>query len=480
MAETTATITGDIDISIIPATRASWPLRLKTLTPLAHGDPDAQDKSNTAPFRRIAQIVTFEEAGTPCTEAQLQRILQAVPAPTVLMEILEGMDAPEYLACAGLRLFLDAYNGTGMLDGPSRYDRLASRVWMSASRARSMRAFWSDLCKSLQTGGDGGFTPELLSYLAMPGTLSMHVLDIMVQQTETCVMVARAWNDAVKLSDRGYAERTGKAYQSTGYEIPMYSADRLPAPQLTAVRRIPAITGNAMRHSVLREPLMAHLKHHLDIPFFPEPVAKMLGNGGSIAGAQPYDEAALGAEIAQRYPSLALLGGSTGWIMLPRSYAQIPTWLVCHEHSAVLARYGITPEHAAEDLITTVTEVRHGADPMPVAGEVLVEGAEILSLLTIRLGAPDLVVGAAAAALLWYKQHAVAGGTAARGRGLLDLALPDDPEIAELAQGYEAYLRRNQDVLRAGLLDLTLGTGRNVCEAPKEKAKKGKGKGDED
>ncbi len=455
----------------------------RLLSNLSHGDPDHVTAGNVAPFRRHMQIVPLDTPAAPVTQDDLDRAMAACPVPRAIADYFAALDAPQVLAIALTRLFIAQFaggQGEGLLSGAERYQRLGDRLRMAASRTLTLPAFWSDLCRSLQVGGQGERTLGLLTLLSMPRVLGQQVLVTLARETETCIVLAREWHETVKRMDAAYAAKANVPQIVPDQETLGYAVETLPPPASSVIRDVPAISGNATRHSLLREPGMRHLLDRLDIAqndlTWPA-VAQLLGNGGSLAkgSAIPPDEIALGEAIARDYPLWELLGGVTAQFVLPGSVGRAVAWMVCRENAAPLAALGITPEHAAEELIDVMTSVHFADPPMPHATEVLVQGAEIAFLFEADPYASDLALGALACALETASAGLVLGGKGVTGHGQVALTLPNDPSFTLYARQYEDYLASRKAHLRAGLLDGTLGTGKGVCR-PAEKAGKGKAK----
>lgn len=239
--------------------------------------------------------------------------------------------------------------------------------------------------------------------------------------------------------------------------------------------RVPCLSENALRAVLFRHPLHRHLLQTLSIQHgeLPQSVVNLLFSGGSmLKGASvPSGVLALGHAVRQRYPSLALLGGSVDRFILPRSDLRVCCWLVASEYVPALQH--IAPELAEEaqqlsafDLLGEETRTRGTGEEsegnqMLYTYEVLATGARALVEVTLSAGASPLVESAVAAALDQYLVHdAYFGGQGRQGRGRLAcaaLALPS-------AQPYYKYIAEYADALTQGLTTGELGSGVVLCD----------------
>lgn len=455
-------------IEIIPFTRQRVTLQARAIQPIVHGDPDVVDDSNVKPFRRRAQLVHVDTFDAGLDQAGLDRVLAGFAIPVSLRAFFTDLSAPELLAVGVLKAFMEAFSsrdGEGIFTGVERYSRLNARVKQAASRTETLRGFWSDLCASMQVSDDGKADLNLLALLSTPRSLTTSVLRTLTDQAETTLMLARVWFDAQKTQNARYAEASQKTFDDSGTYTPAYAASGLPAPLGTLVRQVPEVSGNAIRHCLVREPGTLHMLRLLGIGLneLPPHTAYMLLNGNELrkGASAPDDEHRLGWEILQRYPLLELVSGCTDRFVMPESALKVGTYLVCIENVAALEQFGVKPEHPAERLIDRVSLVRHpdaqvDASPMPFSFETLIVDTRFVFDFTLRPFASRLAFGALAAALTEAQSSAVIGGKSGVGFGRITFDLPESLEAAKAA--YETYLQENSTTLRAGLLDGTLGT----------------------
>jgi hypothetical protein len=259
----------------------------------------------------------------------------------------------------------------------------------------------------------------------------------------------------------------------------------LPQAQTAHVLEVPAVSGNSLRHQLVRAPAMLHLFSALglfpDVPGkgpLPSGVEALFENGGNIeAGAkQPSNTFSLAWRARELYPTLDLLGGVTDSFDLGESRLSVAGWLICAENRGALlamespAAYLPEASISAFEMLEDVTHTRqassHGEGQMIYTFETLIKGARILARLTLAPYTPVLTRGALLVAVTTFmQQDNTIGGQAARGYGNVQAAWLAGAEHAgyiPTMELYEAYLRDHADVLVAGLRDGTLGTGTHI------------------
>ena len=467
---------------VTPRTTVRWPVVATLLSPVSHHDPDTKAAlTNLLPFRRRAHLVTLDTTLPQPTQAELDTVLAAYPIPTAIAPYFTQLSAPQFLAVAVTFAFINLFrsaDGEGIFSGIERYQRLSSRLERCASSNNNLSAFWSALTHSMQVGGRGETHERLLTLLSLPPSLDLRILSTLSKEAETSIMRARLWQDTLRLQDAGYAEKAKKPVASAAMTTLSYSVGSLPPPVASVIRQIPAVTGNSVRHSLVRAPGMLHLLDRLSIGLheLSESVGAMLDDGSAIRKGTkvPDNEHALGQRIIQRYPLLELVSGCTDLFLLPESVLRVESWLVCREHAEALARFDIIPDQPAEALIDQESLLHDSkafwrGESMPYGFETLIEGAQITCVFTLTPYASELAAGALAAAIRTIEDMPRLGGQGARGYGAVSLGFPPGlrAEMDRTLTRYEAVLAEETEELRAGLLDGTLCTGVQVCAARK-------------
>jgi hypothetical protein len=471
---------------VVPAAPV-YELLLTATTGVSHHDPAAQDDSNRLQFNRQRQLVAGDFAAALPDQAQVDALLDRLRVPADVAGLFGDLSLAEFLAAALVRQFLDLYNhgeGAGLFSGRERYSRLEPRLRMAAVGAPSLRVWWDRLCHALQMPIHGSEADAaLLPLLQVPRGLQQLVLRALADDYRALVALGRAWHQAARAQDPAYAERAGLAAPGNPDLIRLtWEARAIAAGSpVAAVLEVPAVSGNSLRHQVVREPGWWHLAAALDLPaglpgngLLAPGVEAIFVNGGNIrAGAkQPVDPFGLAWRIRATYPLLDLLGGVTDSFDLGESRLRVGGWIVCRENAAALAGSPAADLPAATvsvfDLLDEVTLTRQagltGLGQMIYTFETLAPGAQVLVRLTLTPQTPPLTRGALVAAVETYlAADATLGGQAARGFGHVAGAWLRRPAgDDQLRADYEAYLAEAADALRAGLLDGTLGCGRPV------------------
>lgn len=463
-------------LTVVPDT-TTYELLLTLTTPLSHHDAAVQDDSNRMLFNRQKHLLAGPTLNALPDQRAIDALAAAHPVPASMADLVRDLSFAEFIATALCRTFLDCYNsqdGSGLFSGLERYARLEARLHQSAVGSHGLRGWWDALCRSMQVSihsGDGDLA--LLRLLTVPSGLQQLVLRVLVDDYRSVVAMARLWHSTAKLASAQYAEKTGQAVQAET-EVLRWDAGQLaPGSDLARVLEVPCISGNSLRHQVVREPSWLHLCAQLGIrpDSLPAGVEAMFYNGGNIrAGAKaPTNEYAIKRQVRQLYPSLDLLGGVADSFDLGESRLQVAGWLVCRENQGALADSAAADLPAATvsafDLLDDVTLTRQagltGVGQMIYSLESLCVGTQVLVRLNLSLFTPALVQGALVAAVetfLW--QQPTLGGQAARGFGHARgewLRQPGERGDA-LRLEYESYLAAGRDMLLDGLTSGKLGT----------------------
>lgn len=237
--------------------------------------------------------------------------------------------------------------------------------------------------------------------------------------------------------------------------------------------RVPAISENALRSVIFRNPLHDHLFHFLGIQpgELPQSVMNLMYSGGNMAAGSkaPADEIALGHAVKKLYPALDLLGGAVDGFILPRSRLRLAAWIVADEYADLIQL--VHPELAQEardagscfDLVQEETRTRgtggeSDGNQMLYTYETLAAGTKILIELTFDPHTSPETLAAASMALCSWDGYL--GGQSRQGRGRAGIIHNDLP----VAHAYNHHLEENKEAMKAGLLDGTLGTGKVLCK----------------
>lgn len=237
--------------------------------------------------------------------------------------------------------------------------------------------------------------------------------------------------------------------------------------------RIPDISENSLRATLVRRPLHDHLIHTLGIErnTLPQAVLNLLFSGGNVAsGAKsPSDDMELGYSIQELYPSLELLGGAVNEFILPRSRMRMSAWPFAREYAQWIAY--LDKELAEEakktsiwDLLFEETRTRgtgeeSSGNQMIYTYETLAAGTRILVEFTLDIHTRTEAEGALMIALMNWDGYF--GGQGRQGRGRMEIRYWKPIESSIVA--YEDHLSSYGETMKAGLIDGSLGQRKPLC-----------------
>jgi hypothetical protein len=460
--------------------RVDYELLLTAKTAVSHHDPAVQDDSNQQSFNRQKQIICQPTTLAAVNQEMIDRFAAAHPVPLDIAAICADLTFPEYAGVVLVRLFLDAYNsrdGAGIFEGMERYSRLEARLRHAAIASSTLRRLWDRLCDSLKVPIHGGDTDlPLLDVLTLPGIAQQAVLRSLIQDYRSIVSIARLWHTTGKLENEAYAAAAGQMAMVNPKRVLEFAP--LDAREVGAViAEVPTISGNSLRHQMVREPgwlrlfgLLGMRDARPGLGPVPAGVEAMFYNGGNIeSGAkQPSGTFGLAVAIRGAYPLLDLVGGVTDSFDVGESRLQIASWLVCRENAAALAGTPAEDLPAARlsvfDMMDDVTITRHagqvGEGQMIVGFESLCAGAQAFVRLSLVPHTEPRTHGALVDAIeAWRADDATIGGGAARGFGHCTAEWLRRHEDADAyRQAYLDDVAANADALREGLVSGTLCT----------------------
>ncbi|MFZ4816388.1 MAG: hypothetical protein ACOYL5_17770 [Phototrophicaceae bacterium] len=442
-------------------------LLLTLRTPLVHGDPSAQ--GDTGNFKGLNRQKRKLERAAVIGVESLHTVVRSIPVPDHIKTMVEqsGVNAYEFAGVALTVAFIRDYGrgeGEGLFTGSSRYAMLESRMAQAATRSQTLFRYWSVMIQSLQLRTRESKSEWLLSLLMVQPQAAGLVLDAILNNTPTIILLARSWWDAIK----------PKAGELDVQQAIGDNKLRLPTPNLDAreiVLDVPHYSANSARHELIREPGTLHLLSALGLTLdeLPPSVASLFYNGGSLSTSAPSGVYRLQQAIKAAYPLLGLIGGSTDGFLVGTSEIDVNTFVVCTENAKELNAWGLEPQHSAFDMLDLQTHTRHNGgriddSPMPYSFESMMPGSQIVVEIAIRPYAQPLQLGALAAALNTYiAMDSTIGGQGAKGYGSVDVALLSEYHVQQYLADYETHIAMSADKLRLGLLDGTLATGAVVC-----------------
>jgi hypothetical protein len=281
--------------------------------------------------------------------------------------------------------------------------------------------------------------------------------------------LARAWHSVGKLSNEKYAKAVDAEVQPLARM--MFDVSKIYGESKNIVPiNVPAISGNSLRHQVVRHPGWVHLVNSLGLTEVPAGVEAMFVNGGNIrAGAkQPSNAAKLALKIRETYPLLDLLGGVADSFDLGEGRLSVAGWVVCQENKDAIAGTPAEDLPLANvsifDMLDDVTHTRQatedGLGQMIWNFETLAKGLNIVVKLNLNPFTSHLTKSALFVAIEQFRQHPTIAGQSARGFGWCKADWMN--EMKSDGQQYEEYLSTNRDMLVDGISYGKLGTETQV------------------
>lgn len=484
-------------------------LILTAESPIAHGDPAIQKDTNIMSFNRQKQILPLDRAFSDCDDGEFLRAISAHhPCTTALKKLFVQSSTAEVIAVIITRLFIEIYNGQGLMTGVDRYSMLDGRIKAAAMKSGSLSSFWAALLDSMNVSIQPGKYDHLLAELfSLSQKLQALALSVLIECGNVCVFKARLWNDALRKARQGEGDTLGENVDPQCLiEDPDVNAsgskeDALDFNQAldllamlanptdgqrsqaqSSIIEIPTVSANTIRNRLVRAPGWEHLCVALGIDAehpgdgdLPLGVEALFVNGGNIeSGAkQPNNPEAMANAVRRKYPLLDLLSGVMNATLLGRSCLSVNSWLVCRENAAILEKTSAASSPnmkiSSLQMVDVETKMRRktirGEGQMFANSETLAVGSEIFVKLTLTPFTVDLTKGALYAALRTFESSPYVGGKSATGNGMMDMRILKDLDEAEkLLALYEDYLAEHRDELRDGLMRGTFCIGdKAIC-----------------
>jgi hypothetical protein len=313
---------------------------------------------------------------------------------------------------------------------------------------------------------------------AAPLGIQQIVQRTLSENYRSVVALSRLWHTEAKCLSPAYAASLERPPVTQLVHLHWPAEQLASSASASRVVEIPAVSGNSLRHQIVREPAWLHLCQCLGLEPaapgqgpVPPGVEALFYNGGNIvAGAKaPSNAFALAARARALYPSLDLLGGVTNSFDLGESRLRVAGWLICAENLPALQGSPAYDLPAATvsifDLLDDTTLTRQatnaGVGQMIYSFETLAAGIQIICRLVLTPYTPPITGGALVAAVeTFLSDDGQIGGQGRVGYGWTTGRWLRDPYgNTDLRRAYETYLLDNRDRLIAGLRDGTLGTG---------------------
>lgn len=268
---------------------------------------------------------------------------------------------------------------------------------------------------------------------------------------------------------------------------------REPLMTSNGVRWLPFLSGNAIRHRVVREPGARWLVNRLGLNGkLSLEELNFLFHGGNLTQGGGREDTRLIADMQQLFPLIRLLGGAIPSQILAGSLQAWRGLLACAEnanHLPTMLPDGFSlddPLRPAEqfvsgyqytrgdavgaqrDLLPPVIDgVESDSNLMIFSGQAVTRGAIFLHGFTLQHSS-EMELGALLLSLtLWQQGGGTIGGQAARGHGRLKTwILSEQNDHGNAIDAYIAHVDTNEDACKEWLL--------RAFKAKEEKPKKGK------
>lgn len=228
-------------------------------------------------------------------------------------------------------------------------------------------------------------------------------------------------------------------------------------PVLTSrgVVNIPYLSGNAIRHRVVREPGMMWLANRYELKgTLTLPQLNFLLHGGNLTGSTSTENTRRIAEMQRCWPLLRLLGGSLTNQIIAGSLDVWRGMLVCQENQDTIGcdcelrpaadfmgGYQYTRQDARKTGLAASDENGGGdSNQMIFAGQCVLRGAAFVHGFVLK-HVSDVELGALLLSLrLWQHAGGTVGGQAARGHGRLKCELIQDGDGLDQAGLVAEYI----------------------------------------
>lgn len=226
---------------------------------------------------------------------------------------------------------------------------------------------------------------------------------------------------------------------------------------------VPCLSGNALRHALVRSPAARHMCEAIGLDAMPYQLADLLWHGGRLTKATPLSAVAT-KELLDSVPILALLGGALPGQILQGCLRVSRGILVCQEASDIIERrsgVAIKCTHGAETFVGSYLYTRGAeannpeaiADRMIYAGECVRAGAKFYHTMSLDSPSP-LVLGCLLQAISEAAKDIGGMGRIGHGELHIEWYCDDIADADKLINDYEEYLKLSSSALKEGLADL--------------------------
>lgn len=467
-------------------------LKLTALTPIAHGEAGASSTgpNNTTLFNRQLQRLSKEAVGATEDEAKnaIAALLTTLPLDESLFPLMESLKGSELVAALFVAQVPLCFGGEGegLFAGMERYRFLSTRLADGSKCTSTLPELWNYISRKLQLPMFPTQHFDIMRcFFTLPKAIQGQAIQAISKALELVVMSARLIAETIKSDCKAKKDDTPTLFAPAIYQASAEQIEELTRPKAEAVvMPVPSISGNALRHCMIREPganrLIAELglqpytnklvDEHLTIG-----VTRFLYSGGQLQAKakSPSKYDLLEADLRQRYPIVDAVGGSTDSWLMTESACKVAGWVVCEENNrATQAIAGIESKVSIFDYLSEETKTRAGiggkdkeSGQMIFSYEVLAAGLPVVVEVSFNPFSQPLTIGAVWQAVQdWSVQGGIVGGRSQIGHSRFAMEVLSG-DYAEQGQAYLSYLAESRDELRSGLLDATFGTQVELCAA---------------
>lgn len=460
---------------------------------VAHGEAGANGvgANNLTLFARELTLLKREQLGYSERDGReaLTALMAAFPVGNTCCEYLSILTGAQLVATIFAAQFPLIYggrnrgDGEGLFSGIGRYEYLQTRLSDAAASCSTLATAWGQTARRLNLP----VYPEesyrvMAAMFSLPKPIQSAALSAFLEAPELVIMSARFVADSIKASSEAYAKKANQpASTLTIYApTPEQVAEVAAAEGKLLPVRIPSLSGNSLRHSLLREPMATRLLSAVGLsPDDPVPVgvSRFLYSGGNTTkGARaPGASDVYEAKVRRLLPMVEALGGSFDQFLLGRSAVSIASWIVCRENNWITERRtdgAVRSDASIFDLVTETTRTRGGiggndkeSGQMIFSYETLAAQTQVMVEIRWQPFTSQMAIGATLQGLRdWQAAGGAIGARNAQGHSQMVAAFEADHRFA-WADDYLTYLDANKAEIAGHLKAATFGTEVVLCAA---------------
>lgn len=250
------------------------------------------------------------------------------------------------------------------------------------------------------------------------------------------------------------------------------------------VERVPCISGNALRHALVRAPGAEYLYKALGLSDISYQMADFLWHGGKLTKATPLS-CAKTKDFLKAIPLIALLGGALPGQILDGALRVSRAILICRETSGIISDtvgFDIKASRGAESYISPYLYTRACApndpdaieDRMIYEGETVIAGSRFFHKFSVDSDDPT-VIGALIHSIVHSRR--CVGGMGRIGHGELAFTWCakglSQKDMEDLKEKYTSHVKENAAPARDILFDIFGASCEKRRVSPEKPQKKG-------